>query len=415
MAIVDNFYLRNQRKKLGGAVYYQAMGQTRSRELAAVVSNPRTTAQMTQRVKWANLVNFYRANQSWMKYAFETKKTNQSDYNKFMSLNVTGSNIYLPKDIAAAGGCVVQAYQITQGSLPSIECIPVDNVTSWMTNIFLEEGMDSLDISVGLFSSALLNMNPGMREGDQLSFIRITQMTNAYNGAPYVIVRKYEVILSRTDTRDLSDFLPLDYFAPSEGVDSNQLMVVNSGIAGGFALILSRTISGKTYVSSQPIMVANNSALITAYSSASALQNAIDSYGSSEDAFLSSVTANQANEAAMTNSIVSIVADTQRLVPGQFFNITKSLATKNFVVICTIAPEDPPQNVRFEFMSGGNVAAIVVSSLTKVGTQITGTFPAAGSLPEDAACTNIRMTLENAEVLEASFLVPNSYTISGLE
>ena len=103
MAIVQTMWMTGTKKKLGGTVLYQAMGQTRQRELAAEISNPRTTQQMTQRVKWSNLVNLYRANRSWMKYAFETKKTNQSEYNKFMSLNVAASAIYLPKNVAAAG------------------------------------------------------------------------------------------------------------------------------------------------------------------------------------------------------------------------------------------------------------------------------------------------------------------------
>ena len=69
MAIVTSMWLKGTKQKLGGSVLYQAMGQTRQRELAANVANPRTNSQMQQRTRWANLVNFYRVNAGWMKFA----------------------------------------------------------------------------------------------------------------------------------------------------------------------------------------------------------------------------------------------------------------------------------------------------------------------------------------------------------
>ena len=103
MAIVKTGDMYGQVGRLGQNVYYTAYSETRSRKLAASVTNPRTQAQMLQRVRWANLVNFYRVNKEWMKYAFETKKKNQSEYNKFMSLNVASSPIYLTKQEAGGG------------------------------------------------------------------------------------------------------------------------------------------------------------------------------------------------------------------------------------------------------------------------------------------------------------------------
>lgn len=415
MAIVENFYLRNQRKKLGGAVYYQAMGQTRSRELAAVVSNPRTNAQMTQRVRWANLVNLYRANKSWMKYAFETKKPNQSDYNKFMSLNVANSNIFLPKNIAAAGGCVVQAYQITQGSLPSIETTYDQVGGKWYTNIIVPENIDLEAVTVASFASQILPLNPGMQEGDQLSFIRMTQMTNVYTGAPYVIVRKYEIVLSLSNNNLFSNYIPLSYI--NTGVNGNYhvLTVTDSMQAGGFAMILSRTISGKTFVSSQPIVVANNSAMIAAYSGIDALNAAIDSYGSSEEPFLTTTEALQSSSENIQNSIVSLVADGNRFVPGTFFNITKALGGKPFSVVFSSPFFENTTSIRIGYVDEGGASAFVMVTPTLQGGILNATFPAASVLPEDAACTEITITTEDNYVYEAGFTIPNSYTIHGLE
>ena len=290
MAIVTNFWLKGSKKRLGGAVLYNAMGQTRARELANSVSNPSTEAQMSQRIKWANLVNFYRANASWMKYAFETKKANQSEYNKFMSVNVSASRIALTKDMAAAGAVVAYPYTLTQGSLPSVEWN--NTQTTAKSNIFIAPSytMEDYD-TVGEFSRDLIQYNGALREGDQLSLIRVTQMTNSATGYPYIIVRKYEVILDSTSVVALSNYIPVDFFSAEGTEENNTLNVPKTNRQGGFALIISRTIGGKTYVSTQALVIVNNEALISQFSNNAAIQAAITSYGESEDAFLSSTTA----------------------------------------------------------------------------------------------------------------------------
>lgn len=415
MAIVENFWLKGQTKKLGGSVIYQAMGQTRQRALASSVSNPRTQAQMTQRVKWANLVNLYRANSDWMKYAFETKKASQSDYNKFMSLNVTDSNIFLPKNIAAAGGAVVQSYLITQGSLPSIETTYVAGSAWWATNIYLGNSYIFSTPTVAAFTRVLLDNNPALREGDQLSFIRMTQMTNADNGAPYVIVRKYELVLSLTSQASVWDYLPTDYIDSSEAASNSQLVVKDSGNAGGFVLILSRTLAGKTYVSSQRIVVANNSELILAYSSAAALQAAIDSYGSSEEAFLSSTTANQADSAYVPNSIISVDTGETVIVPGTFWNLTKVSAGTSMSIMFSSPVSGTEATVNLSYTWGGQTINLALLQPQIQDGIVIAEFPAAANLPDDAAVAKIRVLIDSDKLIETSFDVPSEYLNGGLE
>ena len=305
MAIVQNFWLDGASKRLAGAVIYNAMGQTRARRLAASVTNPRTEAQMNQRVKWANLVNLYRVNSDWMKYAYETKKTTQSEYNKWMSLNVTNSRIYLTKQLAAAGACVVDAYTITQGSLPSVENTPLGN-NIYRSNIYTGEIDDFGDVTVASLSTQILASNPGIREGDQISLIRLSQQTNADTGIPYVIVRKYEMVVSRTNNSLVYDYLPQEILGVQSAGNLNAMSLDLGTRVGGFAWILSRTIAGKTYVSTQRIIPVNNGALISLYSSDAAYRAAIESYGTSDDAFLSSAIANTSGGAAIPPAIVYV-------------------------------------------------------------------------------------------------------------
>lgn len=413
MAIVKNFWLQNQKKKLAGAVIYQAMGQTRSRELAASVANPRTLAQMEQRTKWANLVNFYRVNAPWMKYAYETKKTNQSEYNKFMSLNVPNARIYIPKSFASQGACIVDAYQMTQGSLASIEFTKSEEF--WLSNILIPSSFNPTELStVGEVSAAILQMNPAIREGDQLSFIRMTQQVNSNSGVPFVVVRKYEVIINSNDFRPFYDFMPVDYVTIVPGTSAASLAVQDSGNAGGFLLILSRTIGGKTYVSSQSIIVANNSALIDQYSSAAAQQAAIDSYGESEDAFLTSTTAGENEQAAVTPSIVGVTVDGVARNVGESFYPAGDIGGDAVRIQFSQVPEGQIGNVVMSLHKGGNTTSIDLTSASISGGVVTAFVPDEFSTYENWAVADIQVHVGTA-TYRAPFLVPNEATVGGLE
>lgn len=346
--------MKTSKKKLGGTVLYQAMGQTRQRELAASVTNPRTQSQMAHRVRWANCVNFYRVNSSWLKYAFETKKSNQSEYNKFMSLNAANSPIFLTKQEAAAGACVVVPYLITQGSLPSIEVQKQGE--AYFTNLYLGPDMPDLgDSSIATVSQLLIQYNPALREGDQLSFVKFVQMTNNNTGVPFVIVRKYEVILNSTDSRQWTDFIPGNIL-DTDVVDEQAIIkVVGQTDAGGFVLVLSRTIGGKTYVSTQNIVTTNNDTMISAYSSQAALQRAIDSYGESEEAFLSSTAANELPIAPVPNSIISVKVDNITYTPGVRYPNLPNFATKQLQIFFTSNLSGAEPSVKVSFISGGRI------------------------------------------------------------
>lgn len=370
MAIVKNFWLVNQKKKLGGAVIYQAMGQTRSRELAASVSNPRTQSQMLQRCKWANLVNLYRVNRDWMKYAFETKKENQSEYNKFMSLNVSNSQIYLTKQAAAAGSCVVNDYLITQGTLPSVEF----NFTGryWFSNIYFDrDGVLANQPSIAQVTASLLAANPVLREGDQISFIRLTQMTNSTTGLPYVVVRRYEVLLNSADNRNFYDFMPEDYIVQQSYGNNSCLSVEDSGNAGGFAIIVSRTIGGKTFVSTQRIIVANNAETIGQWTGSSALQAAINSYGQEDDAFLSTTTANVALEAATQLSVTAVKLDGVVYTAGERYADMPVLMDKAAEISFNRDISEAIVKVKATVVDGGTYISTSWEDATPSGTKAT--------------------------------------------
>lgn len=379
MAIIENMWLRKSKKRLGGAVLYQAMEQTRMRELASSVANPRTASQMGQRVKWANLVSFYRANSNWMKYAYETKSANQSEYNKFMQLNVANSQVFFTKQQAAAGSAIVCPYIMTQGSLPSIEFTEGSN--EWNSNIYYPSGSPLLpSTTIADFSQKIIQQNPAIRNKDQLSFIRFTQMFNSDTGYPYVIVRKYELVFDISSTELVGTYLPLDYIGLNQFADPYKLRVIDSGLAGGFCLILSRTQNGKTYVSSQRIITSQMDAILSQYGSQEQLAAAVASYGENADAFLSSTTADTNSEAPTPLGIVGVESLDRMLLPGSRVVCSTAFEAGGDVSVMFSSDlgEETPTAVSFVT----SVKAVAISTISAVENVVTFEIPVGTTFTE---------------------------------
>lgn len=413
MAIVKTGDMYGQVGRLGQNVYYTAYSETRSRKLAASVSNPRTQAQMLQRVRWANLVNFYRVNRGWMKYAYETKKKNQSEYNKFMSLNVATSQIYLTKQEAGGGACVLSNYLITQGSLPSIE--QNFNGTAIVTNLYV--GSDfalTNNTRIDDLSSELVNNNPALRYGDQISIIRLYQQANPATGTPFVVLRKYELVLNGTSENYVRDYWPMDILEINTYGASRCIAINTSGRTGGISFVLSRTISGKTYVSTQRLVLAGMTNYINTYSSPSQLQLAINSYGENAEAFLSSSYANRSDSVPVSLSILGIEGDFGNVQAGGFAKIAAGTNTiSDFIV-----------NFNGPVATSGDVPGMIElqgSSIPITGGETSGNFVQFSDIQftgadRDRYITKVSVTI-NGVTYEATFseIVRNEDTIEGLE
>lgn len=244
-------------------------------------SASRTRAQQVNRVRWANLVNFYRASKAWMPKAFESKKKSRSDYNQFMSINYVNAKCALTKQEAAAGACVVEGFLISQGSLTPVQVQKHED--HYNTNIALGSLALSAATTVAEFSAAVIEANNFIREGMQLSCISYQQIVDDL-GTPRVICTAYEMRLDTKNTEEKAmDFLPEFCLASEDG-----MLVTSDDISlGGFAFVLSETVSGKTLVSTQSLIV-NNETLIAQYSGADQQTAAIQSYGLSSTVFLDS-------------------------------------------------------------------------------------------------------------------------------
>ena len=263
----------------GNITFKRRMGQTVVSEKVTQIRNPRTNAQMQTRTKWGNIIAMYRGIRPLLNYGFENKPRNLSDYNMFVKVNMQRTPIYLTKQAVAGGACIATAYQITQGSLPSI--VTSGSGQNITTDISLGSDGISASTTVAQFARMVVTNNEQSQYGDQISFFLVKQKVNAETEIPYCVFSASKVILDSADTETkLWDIVNKNGFSAQDGC------LGHSGNDGdcAFAWVHSRKMDGKTLVSTQSL-VANNSKEAE-YKGDLAYNLAKSSFGASIESFL---------------------------------------------------------------------------------------------------------------------------------
>lgn len=306
--------------RIGAYSFYTSSG---GRQVARIANNSsnygetakRTEAMQTRRSRWGNLVSFYSANKDLMSRAFERKAANLSDYNRFMQLNVPFATVSLVKDAFMRGMAILQEYIVADGSLPEISFQSIGN--SEMTfNLNTSLDTEFGEETVGAVSANLLDENPQLREGDQLTFI---SWVNA--GTTPETIRIHRRLCEMTiDTQSMTLFGSLPY---GEIVGGNGSNVAISGVDGvfGAAIIHSRAVDGNLLVSRAKIKL-NSTELIDQFSSADAVKQAIASYGVDSDNLLEPGSAEQPKprpvaQMAEISSIISPAGCAQLMITNK--------------------------------------------------------------------------------------------------
>lgn len=236
----------------------------------------RSPAQQVRRSKWANLVNFYKVISDFEKKAFETLKAGESEYNRFIGLNIDFSSAFLQKSVADAGGCVAGPFRISQGTLPSLPVsVPQAGAPAFSLGISISV-LDMETATLGDLAVDVINRNPAFENGDNIAVAFLEQSTDAA-GIPRVGMIYREWTLDTSSRVSLEDF-PLGL--PSR-TDSGMLSVecpesIQSACCG--AAIVHTRMSDRLYVSSQNVIL-NNAGAYTEASTEAAMNAAMSSYG----------------------------------------------------------------------------------------------------------------------------------------
>lgn len=291
-----NPFLSTLRGRIGDVTFRQRNGVQVSAKLQPQVANPRSDAQMSQRTQLANIVNLYRVSARLMKKAFEDKKNSQSDYNRFVQLNLNGATrIFLTKDQAKNGITIVAPYEISRGSLPSITTT-VSATEGIVTDISVPSDFTiSPSTTIAALSTAIISSNGGWLNGDQLSLAEWQQLVNASSGQPnFARLILSEITLDNTDSASFTNSVMPNLTVITVG--ENKYLGLSATSGAGIAFLQSRKTTDALKVSSQKIVMVGDT--WTTYASGDANEGAISSYGATEDAFLTPESATAANAVA---------------------------------------------------------------------------------------------------------------------
>ena len=277
MAVTRNNLSMKMNGKVGAYSFYTSTG---GRQVARIANNSsnygetakRTVAMQTRRSRWGNLVSFYSANKDLMARAFERKSANLSDYNRFMQLNIPLASVSLVKDDFMRGMAILQEYVIADGSLPEIDSSEIEE-DAMVFNLLTSIDGEFADNTIGQISVDLLDHNPQLQNGDQLTFV---SYTNA--GTTPSTIRIYRHLCEMTiDTKSAVSFGTLKYANIIAG-NGNKVVIAGQGDVFGQAIIHSRSVGGSLLVSRAKILL-NSDTFVKQFSAPEAVKKAIDSYG----------------------------------------------------------------------------------------------------------------------------------------
>ena len=264
--------------------YYRRGNVTYARQKAIRSGNEkRSIALMTQRVKFNNPLNLWRSAQGTMKHLFETRKEGQSAYNAFMSVNMKVTEVYLPKDVAQLGGCVVDNYTISMGTLtPAIGTRMAGGKA--VTDLRLGDLVIDSNTTVSQFAKAIIKYNNGRmlsgaqkkhavyRPMDEIQLYLCEQKLNRATMIPTVTTEAFTLVLDKDDSRPLWEVVPEECFASVDGY-----LGAKEEIDGAMAYVHVRKTDDSTLVSTQQLV--GKSSMFDLYSSAEALKQSIQSMG----------------------------------------------------------------------------------------------------------------------------------------
>ena len=258
--------------RIGEDVFYVRDGEqiVKSYTPGSMIKDPKTPEQMAVRTRWANIINMYKSFNGTLKDCFETKRRGQSDYNRFVSMNMQMPPVFLTRQEVEMGVCIAADYYISQGSLPSIGVTGTDETA--YTNISLGDLKIDETTTIAQFARAVVEHNVEYNYYDQISYFSALQLTSP-DGMPYVRGTQTRVNLNPTDTTTLLSIAPSYGFSTTDGFLGHGEYVGQ----GAFGWVHSRRSSNRVLVSSQQL-IANN-ALLPQYTSSVAEEEAMQSYG----------------------------------------------------------------------------------------------------------------------------------------
>lgn len=246
---------------VGGETYSIVKGQCIVRSKPVSVANPRTYAQMEQRTIFVDAVRFYQhANQNLFKFAFEDKRSTESDYNAFMRQNAKNGVNISPSMSADYRFPAIGNWLLTSGSLQNL---PHTNDEGHLA-IEFDTLPTAAITTVGALSSKLVEDYPWLKDGDIITGVYIQSSAFEFSeedlriGYSDDVAPQWTVLQFRINTASAATLASVGVLDVASGDgDVKFVNELNEDNVGALALIVSREVPGGVKVSTSSIV--NNS------------------------------------------------------------------------------------------------------------------------------------------------------------
>lgn len=243
---------------VGGETYSVSKGQNIVRAKPVSVANPRSDAQMTQRSQFLSAVRFFqRANQRFFKFAFESKKQKESDYNAFMRANASIGGYITKAQGDAVGFPMVAPFRVTQGSLVSptygVDLVAHGEESHVQLLLGTAGSGATAPSTIGEVSALLIATYPSMRSGDIITLVSIysSVASDFYNDLDATAISPSDEVvwtiaqffIDVNDTRTL-DEVGLTASIQSGNIYLERVIAPTGSIGGGFVCVSRNEVSG---------------------------------------------------------------------------------------------------------------------------------------------------------------------------
>lgn len=292
-----NMLLGYARGSVGDVVFSRTNGQQITKARNRNPNNPRSISQMMQRSLFISAVKFYQlARAKFFKFAFEDKKSTESDFNAFMRHNTMfGTNMSSPA-FHAYNYPALGDFVLSLGSLQPLRQWNRNNQFAAQTGIILGAS-DELPTTIGALSQLLLR-NERYREGDMFTLVDYGFQVLNSASVPAIQVKNddYNTFFTwkqwKINTADTNNLNTIGISVEKDST-SNELLMLSTGEVfdesyRGMGLILSRnTSSGLLVTDTRLVMSGLLSGAITAAKDETYVKQVLTSWGAGDEAILS--------------------------------------------------------------------------------------------------------------------------------
>lgn len=292
-----NLFLGMGRGSVGDVVFSRVNGQQTARARNRKPNNPRTQSQMVQRSRFAYISKFYaHASKAFFKFAFENKKSIESDYNAFMSANIGITPFATKQMVANPNTPFFGPFMLTSGSLPSVD----DDISVSNGSLFLKWQYANYDVTIADLSASMLEDNGWMRPNDIVTLVLINASSTSsavetlgeavsHDGLSFdnSIAPAWKIVQFRIDTTNTASLTAIGFTLGGTS-SARTISIAGNGseISGGVFVVSRQSSEGLKVTTSHIVlqdtaMVAYNVGLADAWAEYCAV-----SWQANEDAIL---------------------------------------------------------------------------------------------------------------------------------